>query len=185
MNRAERRAFNKKHKTSFTREEFDKIMALARLEMGKYSREDLAKVGAFEHYDDEELVPNGTKVKLNYESILKRPRAELSDEFLRWVTKHRYAEFHVTREEGNHSLVCLEEDERYKTVDGEKVKAPKWLFDLYSDLLIEDNGEWVMPGKVALKNATEAEREAIAEDATKDVPEGYTDLAAKVEEKNS
>ena len=185
MNREQRRAFNKQHKTSFTREEFDKIMALARLEMGQYTREDLAKVGAFEHYDDEELVPNGTKVKLNYENIMKRNVQELSTDFVKWVEDHKDDEFHVAREENSHALVCLEEDERYSEVDGEKVLAPKWLFDLYSDLLIEDNGEWVMPGKVALKNATEAEREAIAEDATKDVPEGYTDLAAQVEEKNS
>lgn len=185
MNRAQRRAFNKQHKTSFTREEFDKIMALARLEMGQYTREDLAKAGAFEHYDDEELVPNGTKVKLNYENIMKRNVQELSTDFVKWVEDHKDEEFHVTREENSHALVCLEEDERYAEVDGEKVLAPKWLFDLYSDLLIEDDGEWVMPGKVALKNATEAEREAIAEDATKDVPEGYTDLAAKAEEKNS
>lgn len=133
MNRAERRAYNKKHKTSFTREEFEAALLFARLKAGGVDYAELAKSSPYVHMDNIELVPDGTLVKLNYDNIKTRPQDDLTDKFKSWIEENKDKEFHITREGSRDSLVCLQEDE----------SEVKWLFDLYSDILVQHEGEWV------------------------------------------
>lgn len=99
------------------------------------------KVTAF---DNEEIFPNGTVVKINYEAFSKRNPAQFTEEYLAWVEENKDREFHLEREpERENNLVMLEEDIRFNE-DGEQ--KPKWLFDLFSDLLVQDeSGEWILP----------------------------------------
>ena len=137
MNRAQRRAYNKANKTSYTKEQFDIAYALSRLQNGEFDMDDLAKARQYVHIDNTELVPDGTVVKLNYNEIYSRPTDMLTDEFKAWVEENKDKEFHVTREGTSNSLVALEEDKRTTELDGKIVEAPRWLFDLYSDLLVK------------------------------------------------
>ena len=65
---------------------------------------------------------------------------EEKNTFLQWVEEHKDVELHVTREGAADSLICFKEDERYVTdpETGEQVRAPAWLFDSYTDILIKD-----------------------------------------------
>lgn len=146
MNRAERRAFNKQHKTNYTKQELETAMALARLQSGQGLEESMIKnlvENGVAHLDNYELVPDGTEVMLNYEEIQRRPQQDLTDEFKNWVEENKEKVFHLTREGSQNSLVCLEEDMRKAVLDGEEVDAPRWMFDLYSDIMVKYNGEWV------------------------------------------
>ena len=141
MGRAERRAYNKKHKTQLTREEFDSLIAIARIKSGNYDFSDLQVSSDFAHMDNYDLVPEGCSCKLNYDEIVKRPNLDKNPGFLEWVEEHKDVELHVTRENATNSLICFKEDERY-TVDEEtnqKVRIPPWLFDTYTDILIKSN----------------------------------------------
>lgn len=139
MGRAERRAYNKKHKTHFTREQFDAMIAVARIQSGIYDFSDLSVGSDFIHMDNLDLVPEGCACKLNYEAIKSRPQADKTPGFLEWVEGHKDTELHVTRENAVNSLICFKEDERY-TVDAEtgaQVRISPWLFDVYTDILIK------------------------------------------------
>ena len=134
MNRAERRAYNKKHKTSFTKEDFEIALLMGRLKAGgDVDFEELARQSPYVHLDNVELVPDGTLVKLNYEAIKSRPQGDLTDMFKKWIEENKDKEFHITREQSRDSLVCLEEDD----------SEIKWLFDLYSDILVKQDDKWV------------------------------------------
>ena len=136
MNRAQRRAYNKKHKTSYTKAEFEAALLFARLSAGgDVDFEKLAASSPYVHMDNEELVPNGSLVKLNYENIYSRPQDDLTDKFKAWVEENKDKEFHLTREGAKDSLVCLQEDD----------SEVRWLFDLYSDILVKDGDKWVAP----------------------------------------
>lgn len=153
MNREMRRKLNKQNKTKFTKEEFDYMVALERIKNGVLDLSDLTGAGSYVHIDNEELAPNGTAVKLNFDSLEYRVKnVDKTNEYFRnWVAeaaKDKNKIYHITREGAKQSLVCLEEDDREVELDGKTVKAPKVLFDLYSDLLVEYNGKWVLLGSV-------------------------------------
>lgn len=146
MNRAQRRKFNKEHKTSYTKEELEVALALARLQSnGGIDVETLQTLvnHGVAHLDNEKLVPDGTIVKLNSEAILSRKLEDYTPEYIEWIKENKDKEFHLMREENAQSLVCLEEDNRIKEIDGQMVSCPKWMFDLYSDLLIKYEDEWI------------------------------------------
>ena len=140
MGRAERRAYNRKHKTKLTREQFDSMIALARIKAGNFDFNDLQVSPDFAHADNYELVPEGCPCKLNYDAIMARPQADKIPDFLKWVEKHKDVELHVTREGAANSLICFKEDERYTEHPdtGERVRIEPWLFDTYTDILIKD-----------------------------------------------
>lgn len=148
MNREQRRAYNKQHKTKYTREDFDTALALARITNGQFDFNDVARAHNFVHIDNTELAPDGTVVKINYEDVYKRPQEDLTDEFKEFVEANKDTEFHLTRESAKDSLVCLEEDVRYAEIDGKQVVKPKFLFDLYSDLLIKTEDGFKPPYEV-------------------------------------
>ena len=139
MSRADRRAYNRKHKKHLTREQFDAMLAIARIQAGNYDLSDLAVPKNFIHMDNTELVPDGCVCKLNYEEIQKRPADDKLPEFIEWVEEHKDVELHVTRENAENSLICFEEDVRYRTnpETGEEERIPPWLFDCYTDILIK------------------------------------------------
>ncbi len=148
MNRAQRRKFNKEHKTTYTKEEFEIAIALARLQSGTGLDADALRTlmqHGVAHLDNEELVPTGTEVKINADEILSRKATDYTEEYRSWVDEHKDDIFHLMREEGKNSLVCLEEDNHTGVVDGNEVVADKWLFDLYTDILVKDKdtNEWV------------------------------------------
>lgn len=145
MNRAERRKFNKLHKTSYSKKDFDMAILLDKMKRNQgLSDEDIETLMTMNvaHYDNEELVPDGTQVKLNYEAIKSRPQKDLSDAYKAWLEENKDKEFHISRENVESSLVALAEDLREVEIDGVKKKAPQWLFDLYSDLYIMYNDEY-------------------------------------------
>lgn len=147
MNRKQRRKLNKQHHVNYNANEWAMIELYAKLRAGDLDVKDLSalspEVRAGIHIDNEELVPEGTPVKLNVADILTRPTKGVTDKYLTWIKEHENIVFHVTREQANSSLVCLKEDvdaclqQTESTMD----HLP-WLFDIYSDLLYEENGEW-------------------------------------------
>lgn len=145
-NHAERRRYNQKHKTNYTKLDFDVQVALARMQSGLGVEESMLKELAengMVHLDNEELVPTGTPVKINADEILKQKRDDRTEAFFKWVEENRDKVFHLAREDNKQSLVCLEEDVRYVELDGKDKIADKWLFDLYTDILVEYEGEWI------------------------------------------
>ena len=145
MGRAERRAYNKKHKVKLTREEFDMRIALARIQAGNFNFSDLNISNDFAHMDNYELAPDGCVCRLNYDAIMSRPQADKMPEFLQWVEEHKDMDLHLTREDSVNSLVCFEEDERYKenAETGEMERVPRWCFDTYTDILVkQDDGTY-------------------------------------------
>lgn len=142
MNREQRRLYNKKNKTNYSKEELDVMEAYDRLKRGNFNMSDLKYLPKdLVHKDNTLLVPDGTKVKLNKTAILSRTKG-ITEKFISWINKHSDDIFTVTREEGKNSLVCLVEDvEEEENFDekGNKLPHVKWLFDVYSDLLIQDN----------------------------------------------
>ena len=105
-------------------------IAIRRLQSGIADSKDIEilRNSNFAHLDNVEACPDGTKCKLNVEGIQSRPQKDLTDKFKDWVEANKEKEFTITREGARNSLVCLAEDET----------EPKWLFDLYTDLLIYD-----------------------------------------------
>ena len=139
LGRAERRAYNRKHGVKLTREQFDSLVAVARIQAGNYDFSDLQVSSDFAHMDNYELVPEGCACKLNYDAIITRPNADKMPAFLEWVENHKDDILHVTRENAENSLICFKEDERYTTdpETNQQVRMPPWLFDTYTDILIE------------------------------------------------
>ena len=151
-NRQQRRkmlqGLNRKAKRPLTKEEFEQFLMVQRLRHGDVRDEDIRKMasGGVAHYDNPEKFPNGIEVKLNYAEISQRKREDFREEYWQWVEEHKDDVFHLDREENASSLVCLAEDERYREMDGEKVRIPRWEFDLFADLLVKnDEGEFVSP----------------------------------------
>lgn len=158
MNREQRRRLNKKNHVNWTKEEWMGYFAYQRLKSGASltSLDDVPS--GILHIDNTDLVPDGKLVKLNYEEIKSRfdkKPTDYSEEFKEWVEKNKNKKFHVTREGAKNSLVCLEEDQREKEIDGKVVKVDKWLFDCVNDLLIQKKGEWVTPYSIMKENKKE------------------------------
>lgn len=157
MNREQRRKFNKQHKTHYTREDFLQIELYQALRAGDLDINSMTPEQMPEgfHVDNEELVPEGTEVKLNYELI--KGRKGVTNKYLEWIEAHKDEVLHVTREEANSSLVCVKEDvkqvkENFMNEDRDMGHVP-WLFDIYSDFLYhdEETNEWIPLGQWALK----------------------------------
>ena len=154
MNREQRRRFNKKNKTHWTKEQFETFLALERLKNGNYDLSNLdLKDHEFIHVDNTELAPDGTEVKLNFNSLDYRcEHVDKTNEYFRnWVAEAKKDPdkiYHITREGARQSLVCLEEDDHEVELDGKMVKAPRLLFDLYADLLVFYEGNWIPLGTV-------------------------------------
>lgn len=69
----------------------------------------------------DDYIPEGAKVKINYDAIKKRTNDEMGFEFMRWMDAHKDETFTVEYEEryNEKKLLCtLVEDTSY----------PKWLF---------------------------------------------------------
>lgn len=141
MNRKQRRDLEKQvkrinkierqcHKTLTSVQSLLGMMAMKRVQNGTADSKDIEilRNSDFAHLDNEMACPNGTKCKLNVEAVQARPQDDLTDKFKNWIEANRDKEFTITREGARNSLVCLAEDET----------EPKWLFDLYTDLLIFD-----------------------------------------------
>lgn len=151
MNREQRRRFNKKHKTNFTAANFQAYELYRKLQQGTLDTKDIdpALLGSVIHIDNEEMVPEGTPVKLAYDNIKARPQNDLTDKFKEWIEEHKGQILHVTREEANSSLVCVQEDVKYVkehfTDEDRNIGHIPWLFDIYSDFLYEhpQTHEWV------------------------------------------
>lgn len=142
------RDLNRKAKRPLTKEEFEQFLMVQRLRHGDVRDEDIRKMaaGGVAHYDNPDKFPNGIEVKLNYAEISQRNREDFREEYWQWVEEYKDDVFHLDREENASSLVCLAEDERYREMDGEKVRIPRWEFDLFADLLVKnDEGEFVSP----------------------------------------
>ena len=160
MNRQQRREFNRRNKTNYTKRDFDLAELYEMLKSGRMDSSTLMKykelLGEDVAFDSEFLVPNGMPVKINTPHIMSRPRKDLSEEYLDWVSWHGDEVFHVQREDGKRSLVALREDVEEKR---ESNSGFPWLFDIYSDLLYYDKEEkkWKM-----LKDFESAEMETRA-----------------------
>lgn len=153
MNREQRRRYNKKNKTNYTKEQFETMIALERLKNGIFDLSDLQLPKDFIHMDNKELVPDGTEVKLNFDSLKERCKNDdaTTEYFRNWVERESENPdkiYHITREGAHSSLVCLEEDVNFVELDGKQVKAPRLFFDLFSDIKVFVEGEWQLVGLV-------------------------------------
>lgn len=148
MNRQQRRAFNKRNNTNYSKEEFALIDLLMKLKTGKsLTEEELALLPKeYVTIDNETRAPEGSLVKLNYDRIKENRGTKGNPMYLDWIELNKDREFHLTREQGENSLVCLKEDLedlREKANKGEETRQP-WLFDIFSDLLFfnEESQNW-------------------------------------------
>lgn len=148
--RKQRRDYNKKHKTSFSLQDFALMYAVSGVQEGKdiswlkpYLPTDLIP-----HKDNWDLFPDGTVVKLNYKGIHSRAPEYLTDEFKDWVEENKEEKFFVYRdpeEKDRRGLVSLRYVAESKNTDFSKAL----LFDLYSDLLVWSDLEknYILPQK--------------------------------------
>ena len=147
-NRAERRKYNKEHKTHATLSDF----ALAYAVNGIQKGEDISWLKPYlptdliSHKDNWDLFPDGTKVRLNYDGIMSRPTQYLSEELTKWVEANKNEEFTVWRDpedKTRRGLVSV----HYLDVSKDTDLSKTWLFDMYSDLLVwsADTNTYVDP----------------------------------------
>ncbi len=142
MNRAQRRLYNKQHHTNYNRHDFNLFEAVSRIRHGNYDLRGLDLGAEIMHADNQILAPDGTKCRLNVQGIMTRPKDNTTPEFRDWVDRHKNDIFTITREGVERSLVALEEDvEEVPKYDekGNKLPHVRWLWDLYTDLLIYDS----------------------------------------------
>ena len=161
MNRQQRRQFNKKNKTNYTKEEFFNMELWARLRAGNLDVKEMRDIKLFNdmiHIDNPDLAPDGTEVMLNYERIMSGPTKDKTQKYLAWVEENKDKVFHIKRDEDKSettSLVGLAEDEN------------KWLFDTYADLLYQMDGKWVYLTDIEDKMIAEAEENPEEDPRTK------------------
>lgn len=136
-NRAERRKYNKEHKTHATLSDFALAYAIDGIQKG----EDISWLKPYlptdliSHKDNWDLFPDGTKVRLNYDGIMSRPARYLSEELTNWVEANKDEEFTVWRDpedKTRRGLVSV----HYLDVSKDTDLSKTWLFDMYSDLLV-------------------------------------------------
>ena len=136
MNRADRRRFNKKNHTNYTRDQMNAIEMYAKLRSGNIDIKHISdfKDNKFFKFDGKVLAPDGREVKLHYEAIKSRPD-KLADKYIEFIESHKDEILHISRKNTDgkpDTLVTVEED-----LDS------IWLFDIYSDLLFKnEDGEW-------------------------------------------
>lgn len=141
LNRAQRRQANRRFRTNYKRQDFDLFIAVERLKNGITDLSDLDIPAEIMHLDNTDLAPDGTKVMLNADAILNR-KDKMSQRFLDWVRFYRNKVFTITREDTKRSLVALAEDDglHYENEENKEEMPPqRWLFDLYTDLLVQDD----------------------------------------------
>lgn len=155
MNREQRRKLNKKHHVNYSKEDWAMIELYSKVRAGDLDVQDLTELDPELregiHIDNEELVPEGTEVKLNAKDILSRSSKGVTEQYRNWIKAHENDIFHVTREQAQSSLVCLKEDigwvkENLQDADKGEIGHVPWLFDIYSDLLYlnKETNKWVM-----------------------------------------
>ena len=132
-----------------TKQDVENYILLQRLKSGNITDGEIKDMtqGKVDHYDNVDLFPDGTEVKLNYDAIIGR-KDQLTEKFTEWVEEHKEETFHLIRDGSMAGLVSLEEDQRF--YEDEKTKEikqePRWLFDLFADLFVKnENGEFVDP----------------------------------------
>ena len=161
MNRQQRRQFNKKNKTNYTKEEFFNMELRAKLRAGNLDVKEMRDIKLFNnmiHIDNPDLAPDGTEVMLNYERIMSGPTKDKTQKYLTWIEENKDKVFHIKRDEDKSettSLVGLAEDEN------------KWLFDTYADLLYQMDGKWVYLTDIEDKMIAEAEESSEEDPRTK------------------
>lgn len=144
MNRAQRRKFNKQHRTNYSASDFKAIELYALFKEGRITKEELLDnpdIFSVE-VDPEVAVPDGTLVKINYQAYLSRPQKDYTEQFKDWLKVNKDKTFKVYRTENpKSSLVSLrqvEAEENTNELDS------IWLFDIYTDLLYRENeNEWL------------------------------------------
>lgn len=132
-----------------TKADVENYILLQRLKSGNVTDAEIKEMAGdnVNHYDNVDVFPDGTEVKLNYDAIMSR-KADLTEKFIGWIEENKDNSFHLLREDSNAGLVSLLEDQRF--YEDEKTKEvrqePRWFFDLFSDLLVSNgNGEFVDP----------------------------------------
>ena len=134
MNRAERRKFNRKHKTNYTKEQMDAFEFYAKIRSGEIDVKSVSELSKmpFVRLDHEVVAPNGTEVKLRYDEILSRKDVK-NEKYRNFISENKDNILHITRDNGaSENMVTVAEDP-------EKI----WLFDIYSDFLFKkDDNSW-------------------------------------------
>jgi len=169
LNRAQRRQANRRFRTHYKRQDFDLFVAVERLKHGITDLSDLDIPAEMMHLDNQDLAPDGTKVMLNADAILSR-NGKWNPRFLDWVRFYRNKVFTITREDTERSLVALTEDDPLhdESFLGEDEKPrQRWLFDLYTDLLVRDDDFEFKP--LAQIEERKAQEEKLTRQERKDI----------------
>lgn len=138
-NRQSVREFNRKNKTNYTKAELEALDFAIKFRAGNanvQSMSDLA-LNPFINIELEESIPEGTEVKLNYETIKSRPTyPRLSQKYKDFIEANKDAILHTTDENAKKGYVCLAED-----------PDKLWLWTPLFDLLYRNEaGEFVEYG---------------------------------------
>lgn len=161
-NRQSVREFNRKNKTNYTKAELEALDFAIKFRAGNanvQSMSDLA-LNPFINIELEEPIPEGTEVKLNYETIKSRPTyPRLSQKYKDFIEANKDAILHTTDENAKKGYVCLAED-----------PDKLWLWVPLFDLLYRNEaGEFVEYGDSILspKQIEESEEKVKEENSEK------------------
>lgn len=148
MNRQQLRALQKKTGKKLTREEFDQILAIQRIQNGYITKENVQKAKGYVVIDDKDRFPDGTEVMFNYEYISER-FAKSSQEYKDFIESHKDEVLHITRSPSSvTNRVGIFEDNC--TMPNGEGRLP-WLFSALDDFLVHTTDEsepWKDPWKV-------------------------------------
>ena len=138
-NRQSVREFNRKNKTNYTKAELEALDFAIKFRAGNanvQSMSDLA-LNPFINIELEEPIPEGTEVKLKYDTIKSRPTyPRLSQKYKDFIEANKDAILHTTDENAKKGYVCLAED-----------PDKLWLWTPLFDLLYRNEaGEFVEYG---------------------------------------
>lgn len=163
-NRQSVREFNRKHKTNYTKAELEALDFAIKFRAGNVnvqSMSDLA-LNPFINIELEEPIPEGTEVKLNYETIKSRPTyPRLSQKYKDFIEANKDTILHTTDENAKKGYVCLAED-----------PDKLWLWTPLFDLLYRNEaGEFVEYGDSILA-PKEEEKEGEEENVPNKTDEG-------------
>lgn len=156
-NRQSVREFNRKNKTNYTKAELEALDFAIKFRAGNanvQSMSDLA-LNPFINIELEEPIPEGTEVKLNYETIKSRPTyPRLSQKYKDFIEANKDAILHTTDENAKKGYVCLAED-----------PDKLWLWAPLFDLLYRDEaGEFVEYGDSILMPKDEEAGENVSDE---------------------
>lgn len=138
-NRQSVREFNRKNKTNYTKAELEALDFAIKFRAGNASVQSMSDLALnpFINIELEEPIPEGTEVKLNYETIKSRPTyPRLSQKYKDFIEANKDAILHTTDENAKKGYVCLAED-----------PDKLWLWTPLFDLLYRNEaGEFVEYG---------------------------------------